>query len=86
MTSTLVLDNINFIELTNNEMLIVDGGMGIADVASIAGTVYSTVVGAGALGWLGASAVAVCTGPVVAASAVIVGAISVGYLIYSVSK
>ena len=66
----------NFVELTFDEMLCVDGGkINSTTIAGACGAVYGAVVGAGAA--------AVCAAPVVAGSAAVIGIAGVGMAVVS---
>lgn len=76
--------NSNFIDLDLTCLEIVNGGSGnVADFASMAGGVYTAVIGLGSAGYLGAGAVAVCSAPVVAGSAAVLGVVCAGYGVYA---
>lgn len=71
-----------FCELTMDEMQIVDGGVSGGDVAIAIGGVYTAVVGVGAT-WGTGVVLAVCTNPIVAGSAAVVGVACGIYGVYT---
>ncbi|WP_054742625.1 hypothetical protein [Cellulosilyticum ruminicola] len=86
MNNAACISNSIFCELNDLEMLMIDGGANIADYAAAVGGVYSAAVSVGAMGWVGATAAAVCTAPVVAGSAAVVGVLCAGYGVYCLFK
>lgn len=82
----MMLNNNSFVELCLDEVEVINGGATVADYAAAIGGVYSAVVSCGSLGWLGATAATVCSAPLVAGSAAVVGVLCAGYGIYTLFK
>ena len=70
--------------MNEKELQNINGGkFNAATISGLAGALYGGVVGLGSAGWLGASAVAICSAPVVAGRAAVIGVIGVGAATYS---
>lgn len=66
--------NANFLAIENDSLELINGGaLTWATLASALGGLYSALVGMGAIGWLGTTAVGICTAPLVAGTATVIG-------------
>jgi hypothetical protein len=83
MTQALRIEDFNFMQLSNEESLVINGGLTIGGVAASVGGCFSAVVTVGQVGWLGATAVAICSTPAVAAASAVVGVVLAVYGVYA---
>ena len=81
--------NLNFAELTCDEMMVINGGDGSALIAAGIAAVFAAGQTLASAGYFGAAAKAIaCTSVVTGAAAVIavVGVVAAGYAVYSYYK